>query len=160
MVKTTLGPTEHITEAISGLKKQGFAVAVASNCIRSSVKTILWIIDVMKYIDVYVSNEDVPNAKPFPDIYIKACASFCVDPSEALVVEDSTKGFEAASRAGCPMLRVGSPDDVTISALLSRIRELELPSQKITVVVPLASDLKSVLLNCKLYTITSLFSRT
>lgn len=138
MVKTTLGPSDHILEAISGLKKNGFAVAVASNCIRSSVKTILETIDVMRFIDVYVSNEDVENAKPAPDIYLKACKSFCVDPSEALVVEDTVKGFEAASRAGCSMLRVKDPNDTTISAAMNRIRELELPSQKITVVVPLA----------------------
>lgn len=138
LVNEMLGPLDHILNTITALKKMSLPVCVASNCIRSSVKTILTQIGLMPYVDVFLSNEDVKNAKPNPDIYEKACSIFGVSPSETLVVEDSTIGFEAASRAGCHMLRVSNPHDVTESSVKSRIQELECLTEEVTIVLPLA----------------------
>jgi HAD superfamily hydrolase (TIGR01509 family) len=101
-------PTEHVTEALRLLKEAGYPVAVCSNCIRNSVEALLNAIGVMKYIDVFLSNEDVVKSKPAPDLYQKISKSFCVLPEEVLVVEDSFKGFEACLRARCNLLKVAS----------------------------------------------------
>lgn len=138
MVKAILKPTENILNAIKSLKKMCLPVCVASNCIRSSVKTILETVGLMPYVDVFLSNEDVENPKPAPDLYLKACATFGVPPGNTLVVEDSTKGFEAASRAGCNMLRVSNPNDVTEDSVKGRIRELETLTEDVTIVLPLS----------------------
>ena len=37
------------------------------------------------------SGRDVPNGKPEPDIYLKACGALGVEPAEALALEDSRK---------------------------------------------------------------------
>jgi beta-phosphoglucomutase-like phosphatase (HAD superfamily) len=77
-VKLLVKPTEHITNAIKQLKRRGFPVACASNCIRQSVVSLLQAIGVLPDIDVYVSNEDVVRAKPEADIYLKTCDAFKV----------------------------------------------------------------------------------
>lgn len=138
LVKEVLLPSDNILNAITALKQMCLPVCVASNCIKSSVQTILTHVGLIQHVDVYLSNEDVDNAKPSPDIYQKACNIFGVDPSCTLVVEDSTKGFEAASRAGCHLLRVTNPNDVTASSVKSRIQELETLTEDVTVVLPLA----------------------
>jgi len=138
LVKEILLPSESILQTITALKKMCLPVCVASNCIRSSVKSFLIQIGVMDQVDVFLSNEDVDHAKPNPDLYQKACGIFGVDPSNTLVVEDSSKGFEAASRAGCNLLRVSSPDDVTEFSVKLRIQELETLTEGVSIVLPLS----------------------
>jgi HAD superfamily hydrolase (TIGR01509 family) len=138
LVRTILRPTQHVLDAVVALKAMGFPIAVASNCIRSSVRSILEAIGIAPHIDVYVSNEDVAQPKPDPDMYLSVCRAFCVDPSEALVIEDSPKGFEAAARAGCHLMRVHSPADLSIAAVRDRIAAVESIQETVTVVVPMA----------------------
>ena len=138
LVREQLKPVAQVTELLKQLKHSGYPVAVASNCIKSSVRNILDAIGLLPYIDACFSNEDVGHAKPEPDIYIKACSSFGVLPSQALVVEDSVKGFEAAIRAGCHLLKVNGTDDVHAAAVFRRLQEVDAASTPITVVVPLA----------------------
>ena len=51
--------------------------------------------------DHVVTSSDVENNKPAPDPYLKACELLHVEPGNALVVEDSPTGLQAASSAGC-----------------------------------------------------------
>ncbi|CAG9462316.1 unnamed protein product [Pedinophyceae sp. YPF-701] len=130
-----------IQDTIIALKQCGFPVAVASNCIRSSVSSLLEAIGVLHLVDAFFSNEDVPSAKPAPDIYLKAAKSFSVPPSSVAVVEDSVKGFESVVRAGCNLLRVEGPHDVRASKLLPRIFEVEKQfDTHVNVVFPLAGS--------------------
>lgn len=46
------------------------------------------------------SREDVQNPKPAPDLYLKVAAEMGVEPSRAVVVEDSPSGARAAQAAG------------------------------------------------------------
>lgn len=46
------------------------------------------------------SSEQVPSAKPAPDLYLFAVASLQLAPEEILVVEDSRTGVQAAVYAG------------------------------------------------------------
>lgn len=141
MVREQLKPNEDLLETIRALKaKYGYPLAVASNCIKCSVHNILDSIGVLPLVDAYFSNEDVQLAKPCPDIYLKACSTFGVPPSSALVVEDSVKGFEACVRAGCPLFKVRGPDDVRAPAIVERISAINQGVKPITVVVPLAGE--------------------
>jgi HAD superfamily hydrolase (TIGR01509 family) len=140
MVRDQLKPDALVLDAIKKLKSAGYPVAVASNCIQSSVHSILDAIGALPLVDAFFSNEDVDNAKPAPDIYLKACATFGVPPSAALVVEDSVKGFEACVRADCHLFKVTGPTDVRADAILSRVATINESTVPITVVVPLAGN--------------------
>ena len=141
MVREQLKPDETLLATIRALKKEhGYPLAVASNCIKSSVFNILDSIGVLPLVDAYFSNEDVQRAKPGPDIYLKACSTFGVPPESALVVEDSVKGFEACVRAGCPLFKVRGPEDVRAPSIVERISTVNQGVKPIMVVVPLAGE--------------------
>jgi len=65
------------------------------------------------YPDVALSNEDVVENKPDPEIYLTAMSILGVGPEETLIVEDSPHGLEAAKRSGAHVMRVGGVEEVT-----------------------------------------------
>lgn len=86
-------------ELVQMLKDNGYLVAVASNAIRESVKTMSTKIGIADLLDLYLGNEDVENPKPEPDIWLKAAKMLGVDISECVIVEDSEVGIKSAKAA-------------------------------------------------------------
>ena len=59
--------------------------------------------------DLLLSNDDVKNPKPSPDIYLKAIERLGVNRDETLVIEDSSTGIKAGKNAGiCTLARDSS----------------------------------------------------
>ena len=110
---------------LSRLQRDGFKLAVCSNSIRSTVDMMLAKAAISHYFDLTLSNEDVVNAKPAPDIYLKAIQIFGVLPSECLVIEDNDHGIEAAEKAGAHVLAVASPEEVEYSSIYRKIKTIE-----------------------------------
>lgn len=110
---------EHLL-AISWLQARGLKVGVATNSIRASAEAMLGYAGILPALDCLVTNEDVERAKPFPDIYLRATRQLSVAPSNTLVVEDLAVGVAAAEAAGCEVIQVDSPDDVSIGLFLNR----------------------------------------
>lgn len=53
-----------------------------------------------RYFDDVISDDQVNESKPSPDIFLEAAKSVGVNPGESLVVEDSRNGLLAAREAG------------------------------------------------------------
>jgi len=139
LVREQLKPSSELLASLKALKLAGYPIAVASNCIKSSVHNILDSIGALPLVDAYLSNEDVKLPKPDPDMYLKACSIFGIVPSSSMVVEDSPKGFESCIRAACNLFKVKGPHEVVADAILDRIGALNHSLKPITVVVPLAA---------------------
>jgi dTDP-glucose pyrophosphorylase len=77
----------------------------------------------IEYIDLIISNEDVKNSKPHPEMYWKAMSMMTVLPEETLIVEDSPPGLLAAARSRAHTLRVNNPKDLTEQKLYSKLQE-------------------------------------
>ena len=128
---------QHLTiEAISGLqpdlqkielfkelRDRGYKLACASNSIRRSVLVMLAKIGIIEYMDLIISNEDVKNSKPHPEMYWKAMSMMGCLPEETLIVEDSPHGLLAASRSRASILRVDNPKDLVLSKIISKLDE-------------------------------------
>ena len=56
------------------------------------------------HFDVIMTVDDVKNAKPNPEIFLKIIKKLKTKRSEALVIEDSIAGIEAAKRAGIKVI--------------------------------------------------------
>jgi beta-phosphoglucomutase len=61
-----------------------------------------------KYFQVIVTAEEVGNAKPHPEIFLKCAQQLGVVPSRCVVVEDSLFGVRAAKAAGMGCIAVTS----------------------------------------------------
>lgn len=111
--------------ALSRLKNEGIRLVVASNSIRLTIELMMEKSHLSKYLEFTLSNQDVVNAKPHPEIYDKAIKSLGLSPRECLVVEDNENGVKAAIASGAHLLTVSSVEDVTYDNIRRRIGELE-----------------------------------
>ena len=111
--------------AMSRLKADGYKIGVASNSVRNSIVTMMDMSDLSKYIDVIVSNQDVKEGKPNPEIYLKAIDGVGVKPEECLVVEDNINGIKAGQAAGAYVMQVETVNDVTYDNIMRSIRDYE-----------------------------------
>jgi beta-phosphoglucomutase len=114
---------EHLV-LLGWLKSNGFKLAVATNSIRDSSTTMLKFAGVLPLLDVLVTNQDVSKPKPYPEIYLKAAELLGVEPSRTLVIEDHEYGVQAATAAGCRVIRVDGPHQVNLSLIQRAIEGL------------------------------------
>ncbi len=125
LVATRCKPVFHHQYALSQLKAAGYKLGVASNSVRRTVEEMMERSDLMRYLDVTVSNEDVSRPKPDPEMYLAALERLGVRAEETVIVEDNENGVKAATAAGAHVLVVEGPDDVTLDAIRSRIGAAE-----------------------------------
>jgi len=76
----------------------------------------------MEYCSVIISNEDVKNSKPHPEMYWKAMSMMNVLPEDTFIVEDSPVGLLAAQRSRANYIRVDNPYDVTREKILKNLK--------------------------------------
>jgi len=133
-----------LRELFHTLRERGYMIGCCSNSIRRTVLTVLAKLGLIEYLDIIVSNEDVKNSKPHPEMYWKAMSILGVLPEETLVVEDSPPGLLAAARSRANLLRVNNPKDLTIDKVLDKLqqpRTYEKPKWqggKMNVLIPMA----------------------
>jgi len=125
------------------LRNKGYKLACCSNSIRRSVLVMLSKIGLIEYMDLILSNEDVKNAKPHPEIYWKAMSMMDVLPEQTLIVEDSPTGLLAANRSRANILRVDNPNDLTEEKINSKLftNKMNIPKwqgNKLNVLIPMA----------------------
>ncbi|NLE84460.1 MAG: HAD-IA family hydrolase [Chloroflexi bacterium] len=104
-----LNPMEGAAELIRGAKADGYLVAVGSSAAHWWLETHLTRLGLIDEFDTIVSSEDVENAKPQPDIFLKVLENLSIPPEDALVLEDSNNGVLAAHRAGIRAIAVPNP---------------------------------------------------
>lgn len=97
---------------MSKLKNEGYNMAVCSNSIRNTIEVMMQKASLEQYLDFYISNQDVKNGKPDPEMYIKAIERMGLNPDECMIVEDNENGIKAA-RAN--VMIVDSVEDVNYS---------------------------------------------
>lgn len=118
-------PMFHHHYALSKLKAQGYRLALCSNSIRNTIEAMLNKADLMRYMEFYLSNQDVTKSKPDPEIYTKAIERMGLTPQECLVVEDNPNGIKAAQDSGAHVLIVNATTDVNYANIVNRINQLE-----------------------------------
>ena len=118
-----LQPNPQLIVMFDMLRRDGYKLACASNSIRRSVLVMLSKIGVIEHMDLILSNEDVKNSKPHPEMYWKAMSMMSVLPEETLIVEDSPHGLLAASRSRANVLRVDNPSDLVYGKIINKIKE-------------------------------------
>ncbi|EHI61379.1 HAD family hydrolase [Hungatella hathewayi] len=111
--------------ALSQLKANGYKIGVASNSIKNSIEVMMKKSALSQYLDIIMSNEDVTEGKPNPEIYTKTINTLKLKPEQCLVVEDNINGINAAKAAGAYVLTVGTVQDVTFDNIMTMIKTIE-----------------------------------
>jgi HAD superfamily hydrolase (TIGR01509 family) len=121
----SLKKDDTLYSTIQNLSSDGYKLAVCSNSIRKTVLTVLSKLGIIEFFDLILSNEDVQNSKPHPEMYWKAISKMSCLPEEALIIEDSPYGLLAASRSKAHILRVGSPKEVNYINIAQKIKSIK-----------------------------------
>jgi HAD superfamily hydrolase (TIGR01509 family) len=142
-----LKPNQTLQSVMDALVEDGYKIAVCSNSIRKTVLTVLSKLGIMEFMDYIISNEDVQNSKPHPEMYWRAISKMGCLPEETLIVEDSPYGLLAANRSNAHVLRVKNPTEVTYTNIWKKLTEIEMgitnnnlkwEDKKMNVLIPMA----------------------
>lgn len=133
--------------AMGVLKARGWKIAVASNSIRETVKIALHACGAMQFVDYYVSNEDVFNTKPFPEMYWQCMSKMKALPRDTIIVEDSHIGREGAMNSGANLYPVKDAYDLKYDTFMefckefsdvSKKKQVPWRNKKMNVLIPMA----------------------
>ena len=128
----TLKPNSYLINLFKKLSDDGYKLVVASNSIRKTVLTVLSKLGIMEFMDYIISNEDVLNSKPHPEMYWRAMSRMNSLPENTLIVEDSPYGLLAASRAKAHTLRVKNPTEVTEENIYNKLKQIQMGTTETT----------------------------
>ena len=101
-----------VNDIFEYIRNNGLKCAVATSTRRESAEKTLHKIGVWDYLDAVVYGDEVEHGKPEPDIFLRAAKAIGVNPSEAVVVEDSINGIKAGYAAGMRVVHI--PDTIAI----------------------------------------------
>jgi len=122
-----------IVFTMSVLKHRGWKIAVASNSIRETVKIALNSCGAMQHVDYFVSNEDVFNPKPFPEMYWQCMTKLKALPKDTIIVEDSHIGREGATNSGAHLYPVKDAYDLKYDTFINFCEEFDANIKKKTI---------------------------
>ena len=123
-----------------------YKIAVATNAVKSTLNICLNKLELKKYIDYKLSNEDINHPKPNPEIYLRIFLHFGVYPSNALVFEDSHYGREAAVSSGAQLYPIKDIEDLNAKSIklflnskkTNHIKNISWEDNKMNVLIPMA----------------------
>lgn len=124
--ETKLEPVKGVMAVLDYLRTHQIPFCVASNGKHEKMRMTLAKTNIMPYVQGRVfSFEDVTRGKPAPDLFLHAASTLGVVPTQAIVVEDSLTGIQAAVAAGMRPLGYCPPNnDGSDNILLPAMREL------------------------------------
>ena len=97
--ESSLGAISGIIKLMEDLKRNGIVCAIASSSPVIFIEAVVKKLGLEKYLEFYFSGETLEKSKPEPDIFIETAKKLGINFGEAIVIEDSTHGVEAAKRA-------------------------------------------------------------
>lgn len=109
---------------LSRLVQMKIPIGVVTNSIKKSAEALLGYAQLLDFINILVTNQDVEKQKPDPECYLLACKKINVEPGNVLVVEDGEYGAAAAKAAGCEVIKVDSPNDVSLELFIKHLPNL------------------------------------
>jgi HAD superfamily hydrolase (TIGR01509 family) len=121
-----LEPVPGVVAVLEALQAQQIPFCVASNGKHEKMAMTLVKTNLLKFVEGRVfSFEDVTRGKPAPDLFLHAAKTLGVAPQQAVVVEDSLTGIQAALAAGMRPLAYCPPEaDGSDNFLLAQMRTL------------------------------------
>ena len=107
-----------VEEILRKAKMLNLKLGIASSSDRDWVAGNLARLGLLEYFDVIHTSDDVERTKPDPSLYQLALQSLGLSPNEAVVLEDSPNGVNAAKDAG--IFTIAVPNPLTASLNLDR----------------------------------------
>ena len=95
-------------EFMQKAKERGIKIALGSAS--KNAQTILDRLNISDYFDAIISGNEVTQAKPDPEVFLKGAKELGLQPEECIVFEDAEAGIEAAINGNMKSVGIGSSD--------------------------------------------------
>ena len=100
-----------VIEVLKDLKKD-HKIALATGAGKDWAISLMKKLGTIDYFDFIIGGDEIAEAKPNPEIFLKAAEGLGLRPQECIVVEDAELGIMAARSAGIKVISI--PDNFTI----------------------------------------------
>jgi HAD superfamily hydrolase (TIGR01509 family) len=142
LYRTELAPTDGVADVIALLGEHGIPCCVGTQGVMEMTLLKLESTGLLKFFDRarIFSGEQAPRPKPFPDLYLAAAESVGVDPSRAVVIEDSPSGVKAGVAAGMRVFGYAADPDTDADGLNAAGAELFDSMHRLPALLGLAAD--------------------
>ncbi|WP_188456275.1 HAD family hydrolase [Virgibacillus oceani] len=98
-----------VEDYLADAAEAGYKIALATSSSREWVDFHLTNLGLITYFDYLITQDDVEHIKPAPDLFLKAIEVLNIQPSEAIVFEDSLNGLIAAQKANVKTIIIPNP---------------------------------------------------
>lgn len=144
LIEKTISMRPYLINLLSTLRSQGYILACATNSIRETLDTMLHTLKISEFFSFTLSNNDIDNPKPSPEIYFLTFNKLGFLPQECLVCEDSPHGRKAAYSSGAHVLEIEDANDLTIEKIHQKINSIHnnehIIHPVIQIVIPMAGE--------------------
>jgi beta-phosphoglucomutase-like phosphatase (HAD superfamily)/dTDP-glucose pyrophosphorylase len=149
LIKKKIVYNDRIFRIFKSLYNKGYDLCVASNAIKSTVNTCLNILKIKKFIKYSLSNNDIKNPKPHPEIYLKLFIQLGLSPKDTVIIEDSYYGLKAARESGANVFQLNNSEELRYKDLTDYIKILNgnkkstnmiWKNKKMNVLIPMAGE--------------------
>ncbi len=100
---------EGAAEFVKAAAAAGLRLAVATSASREGVEGALRAAGLRGFLETVVTGDDVPRAKPAPDVWLEALRRLGIRAAQAVAVEDSESGVVSARAAGLDVVALRDP---------------------------------------------------
>jgi HAD superfamily hydrolase (TIGR01509 family) len=133
------GKDEELIKLFKLIKSFNIKIGVASNAIRETVIGSLKSLGIYNFVDYALSNEDVSNPKPNPEIYKSMISLLGSSPEQTVIFEDSEIGQAAAKASLANLFPVTERKNISLS-YISKAIEFLIPSNFPNILIPMAGS--------------------
>jgi beta-phosphoglucomutase-like phosphatase (HAD superfamily)/dTDP-glucose pyrophosphorylase len=130
---------EELVKLFNLIKSFGIKIGIASNAIRETVTGSLKSLGIHDLVDYALSNEDVSNPKPNPEIYKTMMSLLGSSPKTTIIFEDSDIGQASARASLATLFPIGKRKDVSMSYISKAIGKL-IPEKLPNILIPMAGN--------------------
>ena len=102
-------PMPGVVNLLKGLKNNNFKIAIGTSSSMEQAKLKLTNAGILSYFNTIITEDDVDDPKPSPDVYLKCAIKLGVVPRECIVFEDAPNGIASAHSAHMKCIAIKTP---------------------------------------------------
>jgi len=144
LIEKTIRTRPYLIDLLTSLCSEGYTLVCATNSIRETLDTMLSTLKISEFFSFTLSNNDIDNPKPSPEIYSLSFKKLGLSPEECLICEDSPHGRKAAYSSGAHVLEIEDANDLTLEKIHQKIYSIQhtipIVHPVIQVVIPMAGE--------------------
>jgi HAD superfamily hydrolase (TIGR01509 family) len=125
-----LQTSEKLINFFKFIKEKNIKIAVASNSVRITLQSALTGLGIIKFVDYWISNEEVQHKKPFPEMYWRCMIALDCLPENTVIFEDSHVGRQGALDSKAHLIPIIDANDLTFDKIKDAINIFEKTKSK------------------------------